>query len=56
MCPGRGKYITSTDNSPSSTGLFPLVPEYNDTHLLNFLILCCYESEESTANDETTGE
>jgi hypothetical protein len=43
MCSGRGKYITSTDNSPPSTGLFPIIPEYNSARILNFLILYRYE-------------
>jgi hypothetical protein len=38
-CSGRGKYITSTDISPPSTGLFPAVPEYNLSPILNLLIL-----------------
>jgi len=42
-CSGRGKYITSTDNSPPSTGLFPIIPEYNSARILNFLILYRYE-------------
>jgi hypothetical protein len=46
-CSGRGKYITSTDISPPSTGLFPVIPEYNLPPLLNLLILACYESKES---------
>ena len=50
-CSGRGKYITSTDISPPSTGLFPFIPEYNLPPILNLLILRPYESKKSKTND-----
>ena len=48
---GRGKYITSTDISPPSTGHFPAIPEYNLPPILNLLILRPYESKKSKTND-----
>ena len=39
---GRGKYITSTDISPPSTGHFPAIPEYNLSPIPNLLILLRY--------------